>query len=156
MNNIVFYYVSKTPSSDSKPSQKAPYRKSNFIYNNFRLSVLINSIAFLLLNNRLYLSLSYANMGLQYCPLQYCSPINATYIHTPLLWNVSINVLSNSTTNIRNTTKLNWNLKTKYGCEIEFENCLEANASSKKTDKLNGLWSLIIICYCCLVLAALN
>jgi hypothetical protein len=123
------------PSSSSSSSRASPYRSSytssRYVYSPVTYQPLIMNTIFLLwIEHQTYISMTYVSTQ-QYCPLQSCPPINETYVRTPLAGNTSTALIANSTYGLQNATQVNMRIKSKYGCSIDFGNCMESVASER-------------------------
>jgi hypothetical protein len=124
---------------------KSSYTTSRYVYSSHSYQpLMMNSMYLYVIENHAYVSMFYTNVDkTQYCPLNNCPPVNSTYIHTLLKGNVSMSIVHNDTLNIQNATQIDLKLMSKYGCSINFGNCLESSASSNSL--YNGYIMLIIM-----------
>jgi len=121
------------------------YYQSSYNYFYYQ-QLLFNTYYLQEMDKKEYVGLNFNSIkSTQYCPLTNCTYINDTTIRTPLKSYVNNVEILNNTKNINNITILNLALSEKYGCNINFNICLES--SSSKFYVNNSLFTILIIIF---------
>ena len=125
---------SKPSSYKSSSSSYSPYKsysRSSYKYSQSSYRPMSSNIfLFVFLYNIAYIEMHFIDISdSQYCPLKNCIFINETTINTPLRRNISVSEMIRVTNHTKNATTFNTIISKKFGCSIDFNECLASDSS---------------------------